>query len=521
MDFVRQTDKRTSEQTKRLHRHQQPKQVAILVVAVLLLVLGSDSGLASSQTTITVDGIVCGLIDAINAVNTDALTGGCPAGSGADIIALQTDVSLVAVNNTTFGATGLPVVTSQVTIRGDGHTISRSTSAGIPKFRILAVAGGGELTLEGVTITNGRTQEFGADPEIYGGGVLVLSGGSLTLRNSTVSDNSAFAHGGGLSVFRGTVTTFDTIISRNSSYAGGGIWGEEATVFIQDGALRNNVAQNHGGGISLLNGSTTVLRSTLSGNSATETGGGAIFSNGSKLIVADSAIFDNSASSYGGGIANWYSTGTISNCTVYRNSAAAGGGVVNLHGELTLFATTISTNEASKGGGIHNEEEANTRISSSILAFQTAGGDCSNADLITSGGYNLASDLSCELAAAGDQQSVTPDLLILRPLADNGGSTQTMALGRGSIAIDRIPNSVNGCGADFITDQRGQPRPLDGNGDGLMACDAGAYEAPAQALPTPTPSPAEIPEPLTLVLVGSGLAGLAGYRWWKFRALSK
>ncbi len=62
---------------------------------------------------------------------------------------------------------------------------------------------------------------------------------------------------------------------------------------------------------------------------------------------------------------------------------------------------------------------------------------------------------------------------ILNPnLADNGGPTLTHALVAGSPAIDAVPASAD-CGG---TDQRGESRRQDGNGDGVPACDIGAYE---------------------------------------------
>jgi CSLREA domain-containing protein len=47
------------------------------------------------------------------------------------------------------------------------------------------------------------------------------------------------------------------------------------------------------------------------------------------------------------------------------------------------------------------------------------------------------------------------------------------ALLPGSQAIDA--GDTSGCPS---TDQRGAPRPVDGNGDGTPTCDIGAYEAP-------------------------------------------
>jgi hypothetical protein len=117
----------------------------------LLLALGQAPAFAA---TLNVSG-GCTLVDAITAANTDNAIGLCPAGSGADTIVLRQSSThtLTTANNTTYGPTGLPVITSPITIAGNGSTITRASSA--PDFRILAVGFAGNLRLRATTISGG------------------------------------------------------------------------------------------------------------------------------------------------------------------------------------------------------------------------------------------------------------------------------------------------------------------------------------------------------------------------------
>ncbi|MGH8658173.1 MAG: hypothetical protein ACREV4_06765 [Gammaproteobacteria bacterium] len=162
---------------RRVRRQLQRQWRRSLAGLALLLALGQAPVLAS---TIAVDGTTCTLIDAITAANSDAIAGGCAAGSGPDILELVAGSThtLTAVNNTTFGPTGLPVIGTEITIEGHGSTITRSSA---DAFRIFAVDG--NLTLNETTVSGGSlVVEDGLDD----GAGIANYGSTLTLTDSTV-----------------------------------------------------------------------------------------------------------------------------------------------------------------------------------------------------------------------------------------------------------------------------------------------------------------------------------------------
>ena len=180
-----------------------------------------------------------------------------------------------------------------------------------------------------------------------------------------------------------------------------------------------------------------------------------------------------------GGLTEAGASGTLKNVTISGNTAngpAGFGGGLRVNNGSTppgppatvgLVNVTIANNSAATGSGV-SAGNGTAGFTNSIVAAGTGGPAC-DGDIRSQGG-NLSSDASCSLfTGTGDGIGLDPRL---DPLASNGGPTQTHALKTDSPARDRAPDC-----ASLTTDQRGESRPTDGDGDGIAKCDSGAYEA--------------------------------------------
>lgn len=123
-----------------------PLTTSSFAVAAAALLLLPKMGIAGNWTARN----VTELIAAINAAN---------AASGVNTLTLAPGktFTLTAVNDTTDGPNGLPVIAAnnKLIIRGNGATITRSKAAVTPAFRLFDVASGASLTLENLALANG------------------------------------------------------------------------------------------------------------------------------------------------------------------------------------------------------------------------------------------------------------------------------------------------------------------------------------------------------------------------------
>ncbi|HUJ10780.1 MAG TPA: choice-of-anchor Q domain-containing protein [Verrucomicrobiae bacterium] len=366
--------------------------------------------------------------------------------------------------------TGELLITNNATIIGPGADVLAVD--GNAADRVFHVNNGVTVAISGLTITNGNVSG------VRGGGI-TCENSTLTVSNCTISGNNA-EFGGGMSIDVSTGTVANCSISGNMASYGAGIYNYYSTLTVSNCAINGNAGGAGGGFYDWgYSGSAalTVIASTLSSNSATATGGG-IFNNGqygdATLTIIASTLVDNSASYQGGGIYNFTcapgsATLTVVACTFSGNSATHGGGIRNDAYSCPFFRSTIdgdSDIRTSTASG------ATLEIGDTILNAGALGENIESlSGTVISDGYNLSSDgAGGYLTAVTDQINTDPKL---GPLADNGGSTKTMALFVGSPAID-AGNSF-GLG----TDQRGKPRydnPNVANATGGDGADIGAYE---------------------------------------------
>lgn len=360
-------------------------------------------------------------------------------------------------------------------VSGAGATIIDGGGMGVV---VTMAANTGETPiLRGFTVRNGGGGGF---PD----GAIDTGGGPALIENNTITGNH-FCDDGTVSASFSAATIRNNVISGNSQQGcSGGVGGAgvsirgAGTVQLLNNVITGNTdSSSDGGGVDLFAaGTPTISGNVISNNVAGAGGGGIAMFNDSDALITNNVIYGNRASS-GGGIYWLVPSGArgpfVFNNTVAGNQANAG---------LAVFADGFDqqaslTNNILVGNGTASVVECGNLNDPfpPIVRFNDVrnegtgaryGGLCTDQ---TGMGGNISADPLFVNAAAGDFHIL-----------------------QGSPAIDAGTNS----GAP-ATDIDGDPRPLDGNGDGLAVVDMGADEfVPTGDVTPPTISCSATPNTL-------------------------
>ncbi|HEX8566427.1 MAG TPA: right-handed parallel beta-helix repeat-containing protein [Pyrinomonadaceae bacterium] len=322
------------------------------------------------------------------------------------------------------GSTGVSATFTNLTITGGNTKEAMNTSlgggnrphgGGIRGDGFRSGGGHGSLTLTNTTVTNNQSAH-------HGGGISYVTG-SFTASGSTFSNNIAHVgEGGGL--FFGAATTASNVSITNSSFTSnearrgtvypGSNPGEQFTANADGGGMRinanpntvtvnntnftNNIAQQDGGAIKTLDAFVTVTGGTMTGNTARRHGGVAygdndVAGNGAFQTFSGSTMRNNTANSD-----NTIFPGPSGQPQHSDFTAGDGGAVFRDRGTSNLTNCIIGgtgvnePNTATNGGGVAH-----------FFTIVSAAGNDSNQTIVNiNGGSIIGNNASADGAPAGN-----------------------------------------------------------------------------------------------------------------------
>jgi hypothetical protein len=279
---------------------------------------------------------------------------------------------------------------------------------------------------------------------------------NLALRSMTIQHGWGEGEFGGGIVSRGSLGALAGLSVRDCLVRDNEKYGISALICDHVEIASSTISGNAGiGAVIAGTYQATIKSSVISGNGAE-----GVYTLEAVVDVTGTAITDNG----GRGLHRVVSLLTMENVTVSGNASAgvAAWDFPSFKGDRRgsrITSCTIAGNGGIGLSGIWSEVD-HTIVANNLGASQCGG-------TLTSRGHNLSSDDSCRFIMPSDIQDADPLLL---PLDANGGLTPTRALAPRSIAVDA------GGATCLPTDQRGVPRPYDGDVDGTPLCDIGAFE---------------------------------------------
>jgi hypothetical protein len=314
----------------------------------------------------------------------------------------------------------------------------------------------------GLNITNGNgdpTSNVEATSEFCGAAIFMASDNEVQLTNSTLSDNRVDVDV--------QTTNFGALASSKAFARGAAICNEGGTLTVSNSTFSGNTAE----AVAL---ASTAAVAGAKANAEALAQGGAIYNDGGTVSIVNSTFSDNSMSVSATANAEDTATSAVESSATDVYTTGAGGSVdlnnsTAITGSMSLSVQSKSTtsdaitSSTARGSSLVRDDGA-------FSLFSTITDSCYTG--FTSLGYNLVTNTECFTASATDQVVADFADLLLGPLQDNGGPTQTRLPDPDSPAIDQ------GNCPTLTTDQRGLTRVIDDPAitDAADGCDVGAVE---------------------------------------------
>ncbi|MDQ2996410.1 MAG: hypothetical protein M3R61_05060 [Chloroflexota bacterium] len=325
-----------------------------------------------------------------------------PPAAAAPIVPRVVPASLAAGPTCTVGTSGANYTTVQAAVNdsncstiniaagtyNENVTISRSVilqGAGAASTildggrngRVLNIpAAAAQVQLHNVTIQHGHLA-------INGFGSAISNNGTLSIADSSITDNSVGSSGFGSSIYNnGSLTLNSSQVIRNHhgyTYVGV-IYNDTGTLSIN----ASRISQNDVSGITNFGGEASINGSIIDANS----GAGII---NRSIFVSPDGITDIPHPA----------TLTLANSTISGNTSGVNNqGTYALGGSATLTNVTIAQTDA-----LRNDAVSTLKLKNSVIVHGSANDSCQGT--ITSLGHNIEDTNTCALSGPGDMQTAT------------------------------------------------------------------------------------------------------------------
>ena len=249
-----------------------------------------------------------------------------------------------------FSATGDLDIRSSVSIigSGSGNTILNGDIIDESIFEIHATGG---LTIEGLTLEEGGTDNIRGGA-IHNNGILNAQDVVLN-NNSTLNPSGNGGLKGGALYNNGQATLDQVIVSNNTGGEGGAIFNDSAaSLSISNSTITNNVSKNGSGGGIANTGDLSLTGVTFSDNSTTHYAGALFITGSGSATVTNSTFSANDANFGGGGIDIFGGSLSISFSTIANNDVNQTGSGLNIRsGTVTLGNSIFADNLGAQFGG--------------------------------------------------------------------------------------------------------------------------------------------------------------------------